>query len=85
MFKWPILAAAAVAIGLCPTESKGQQEIETVFAIPSQTMTFTAHYVAHDAALFQKEGLKVSDRYLVARRSASCAYVWAVPSPRPPE
>jgi sulfonate transport system substrate-binding protein len=65
MFKWPMLAAAAVTIGLYPTESKAQQEIETVFAIPSQTMTFTAHYVAHDAGLFQKEGLKVADRYLV--------------------
>jgi NitT/TauT family transport system substrate-binding protein len=66
MFKWPVLAAAgALAIGLQPTAGNARQEIEAVFAIPSQTLTFTAHYVAHDAGLFQKEGLKVSDRYLV--------------------
>jgi sulfonate transport system substrate-binding protein len=65
MFKWPMLAAAAVAVALHPAEGGAQQEIETIFAIPSQTMTFTAHYVAHDAGLFQKEGLKVTDRYLV--------------------
>jgi hypothetical protein len=32
----------------------GAAGFETIFAIPSQTMTFTAHYVAHDAGLFQK-------------------------------
>ena len=65
MFKWPVLAFAAVAITFHPAEGAAQQEIETTFAIPSQTLTFTAHYVAHDAGLFQKEGLKVTDRYLV--------------------
>jgi sulfonate transport system substrate-binding protein len=65
MFKWPVLAAAVFAMALNPAQGRAQQEIETVFAIPSQTMTFTAHYVAHDAGLFQKEGLKVTDRYLV--------------------
>ncbi|HWE20970.1 MAG TPA: ABC transporter substrate-binding protein [Hyphomicrobiaceae bacterium] len=65
MFKWPVLAAATLAIALQPAEVRAQQEIETVFAIPSQTLTFATHYVAHDAGLFNKEGLKVTDRYLV--------------------
>ncbi len=64
MFKWPMLAATALAIGLYPADASAQ-EIETIFAIPSQTMTFTTFYVAQDAGLFKKEGLKVTDRYLV--------------------
>jgi len=51
MFQWPMLAAAGLAIALQPTEGKAQQEIETVFAIPSQTLVFAAH----DAGFFQKE------------------------------
>jgi sulfonate transport system substrate-binding protein len=65
MLKWPMLAAAALAIGLHATPASAQQEIETVFAIPSQTLTFATHYVAHDAGFFKKEGVKVTDRYLV--------------------
>jgi NitT/TauT family transport system substrate-binding protein len=68
MFKWPMLAAATAAatfaIAFQPVEARAQ-EIETVFAIPAQTLTFTAHFVAHDAGFFKKEGLKVTDRYLV--------------------
>jgi len=64
MFKWPMLAAGALVIALQPAEASAQ-EIETVFAIPAQTLTFTAHFVAHDAGFFKKEGLKVTDRYLV--------------------
>jgi ABC-type nitrate/sulfonate/bicarbonate transport system substrate-binding protein len=63
MLRWPMLAAALV-VGLCPAPGRAQ-EIETVFAIPAQTLTFSAHFVAHDMGFFQKEGLKVSDRYLV--------------------
>jgi ABC-type nitrate/sulfonate/bicarbonate transport system substrate-binding protein len=62
--KWPLLAAAALAAGLYPTAGKAQ-EIETIIAIPAQTLTFSAHFVAHDGGFFKKEGLKVSDRYLV--------------------
>jgi hypothetical protein len=50
--------------------------IETIFASPSQTMTFTAHYVAHEAGLFQKEGPKVADATSTAgrrQRNASAA------------
>jgi ABC-type nitrate/sulfonate/bicarbonate transport system substrate-binding protein len=65
MFKWPMMAATvALAIGLYPAAGRAQ-EIETTFAIPSQTLTFATHYVAHDAGFFKKEGVKVTDRYLV--------------------
>ena len=62
MFKWPIrLAAAALAtaVGLHPTVGKAQQETEVIFAIPALTLTFSTHFVAQDAGLFKKEGLKV--------------------------
>jgi ABC-type nitrate/sulfonate/bicarbonate transport system substrate-binding protein len=68
MFKWPFqlgVASLAVAIGLQPTVGTAQQETELIFAIPAQTLTFSAHYVAHDAGFFKKEGLKVTDRNLV--------------------
>jgi ABC-type nitrate/sulfonate/bicarbonate transport system substrate-binding protein len=64
MLKWRFAAVAAVAIGLNPAGA-GAQEIEMIFAIPAQTLTFSAHFVAHDGGFFKKEGLKVSDRYLV--------------------
>ena len=64
MLKWRFAAAAACAIGLSPAGA-GAQEIEMIFAIPAQTLTFSAHYVAHDGGFFQKEGLKVTDRNLV--------------------
>jgi ABC-type nitrate/sulfonate/bicarbonate transport system substrate-binding protein len=64
MLKWRMAAAAAFAIGLNATGA-GAQEIEMIFAIPAQTLTFSAHYVAHDGGFFKKEGLKVTDRNLV--------------------
>ncbi len=64
MLKRPTLAAAILAIGLCATPARAQ-EIEMIFAIPAQTLTFSAHYVAHDGGFFKKEGLKVTDRNLV--------------------
>ena len=70
MFKWPFMAATiAATIGLQPGVGEAQQPIEAIFARPSQTLTFATHYVAHDAGFFQKEGLKVADRYLA--RAAS--------------
>jgi ABC-type nitrate/sulfonate/bicarbonate transport system substrate-binding protein len=65
MLKWPTLAAAALVVGLWPAAGSAQQETEVIFAIPAQTLTFTAHFVAQDAGFFKKEGLKVTDRYLV--------------------
>jgi len=64
MHKWPMLAAATLAIGLWAAPGRAQ-EVELTFAIPAQTLTFSAHYVAHDGGFFKKEGLKVSDRNLV--------------------
>jgi ABC-type nitrate/sulfonate/bicarbonate transport system substrate-binding protein len=65
MFKWPMRAATvALALGLQPTAGRAQ-EIETIFALPSYSLTFAAHYVAHDGGFFKKEGLKVVDRQLV--------------------
>jgi ABC-type nitrate/sulfonate/bicarbonate transport system substrate-binding protein len=67
MFKWPkhvVAAGLGMAIGLSPIAGRAQ-ETEVVFAIPAQTLTFTAHFVAEDAGFFKKEGLKVSTRNLV--------------------
>jgi NitT/TauT family transport system substrate-binding protein len=50
---------------LAPAVASAQQEIDVVFAIPAQTLTFSAHYVAHDGGFFKKEGLNVTDRNLV--------------------
>jgi NitT/TauT family transport system substrate-binding protein len=65
MLKRSAVAAVALCVGLSPAVTRAEQEIETVFAIPAQTLTFSAHYVAHDAGFFKKEGLKVTDRNLV--------------------
>jgi ABC-type nitrate/sulfonate/bicarbonate transport system substrate-binding protein len=61
MFKWAMLAATvALAVGLQPTAVRAQA-IETIFALPSYSLT----YVAHDGGFFKKEGLKGVDRQLV--------------------
>ena len=65
MLKWSAAAAVALCVGLSPAVASAQQEIELIFAIPAQTLTFSAHYVAHDGGFFKKEGLKVTDRNLV--------------------
>ena len=68
MLKWSVVAAVALCAGLNPAVARAQ-EIELIFAIPAQTLTFTAHYVAHDGGFFKKEGLKVTDRNLVGVNS----------------
>jgi hypothetical protein len=45
------------ACGWAPPCGKAQ-EIETVFAIPLQTLVFAAHYVAHDMGFLKKEGFE---------------------------
>ena len=65
MLKWSAAAAAALCIGLGTGPARAQEEIEMIFAIPAQTLTFSAHFVAHDGGFFKKEGLKVTDRNLV--------------------
>jgi ABC-type nitrate/sulfonate/bicarbonate transport system substrate-binding protein len=64
MLKWSAAAAVAVCVGLSPGVASAQ-EVELIFAIPAQTLTFSAHFVAHDGGFFKKEGLKVTDRNLV--------------------
>jgi hypothetical protein len=66
--------AIGVAVGLQPGAA-GAQEIETIFAIPSQSLTFATHYVAHDTGFFKKEGVKVTDRYLVGVASPNAQKV----------
>jgi ABC-type nitrate/sulfonate/bicarbonate transport system substrate-binding protein len=71
MFKRPILAAAALAVGLAATPGRAQEETEVIFAIPALTLTFSTHFVAQDAGFFKKEGLKVTDRNLVGVASVN--------------
>jgi ABC-type nitrate/sulfonate/bicarbonate transport system substrate-binding protein len=78
MFKWPLLVFAALAIALQPAEASAQEEIATSFAIPAQTLTFTAHFVAEDAGFFQKEGLKVTTRYLTGVASVNALIAGSV-------
>jgi ABC-type nitrate/sulfonate/bicarbonate transport system substrate-binding protein len=68
MLKWSVVAALALCAGLNPAVARAQ-EVELIFAIPAQTLTFSAHYVAHDGGFFKKEGLKVTDRNLVGVNS----------------
>jgi NitT/TauT family transport system substrate-binding protein len=68
MLKWSAAAAVALSVGLAPAIATAQ-ETELVFAIPAQTLTFSAHFVAHDGGFFQKEGLKVTDKVLVGVNS----------------
>src|SRR5262245_58835567 len=65
MLKWSTAAAAALCITLGSGAASAQQEVELIFAIPAQTLTFSAHFVAHEGGFFKKEGLKVTDRNLV--------------------
>ena len=71
MFKWPRPVATllvAGAIGLGPTAGHGQEhgkDIDVIIALPAQTLTFAAAFIAEDAGLYTQEGLKVSHRFLV--------------------
>lgn len=69
MLKWTSLGIAAFAASLCFAPAARAQDAEVIFAIPAQTLTFSAHYVAHDGGFFKKEGLKVTDRMLVGVNS----------------
>src|SRR5215831_4175462 len=74
MLKWSAAAAIALCVGLGPAVASAQQEIDLIFAIPAQTLTFSAHYVAHDGGFFKKEGLKVTDRNLVGVASPNAVH-----------
>src|SRR6266849_1685587 len=67
MFKWPRPVAAlslAVAVGL-GAGSGDCQEMDIIIALPAQTLTFSAAFIAEDAGFYKKENLKVSHRFLV--------------------
>jgi ABC-type nitrate/sulfonate/bicarbonate transport system substrate-binding protein len=66
MFKRFHLCAAgfAFAIGLAPTPNRAQ-DIDILMALPAPTLTFASAFIAEDAGLYKKEGLKVSHRILV--------------------
>jgi NitT/TauT family transport system substrate-binding protein len=59
-----IAAAVAIAVGLGPTGAAGQ-EMDILMALPAATLTFSAPFIAEDAGLYRKEGLKVSHRTIV--------------------
>ncbi len=73
MRRWPLLAVVAAAVSLFPIGARAQEEIATIFAIPTQTLTFSAQFVAHDTGFFKKDGLKVTDKNLVGSPNAVLA------------
>jgi sulfonate transport system substrate-binding protein len=67
MFKCPrpaIALAFGIAVGLGPTVAFGE-DLDVIVALPAQTLTFGSAFVAEEAGLYKKEGLKVSHRFLV--------------------
>jgi NitT/TauT family transport system substrate-binding protein len=64
MFKLRTAAAVALAVGLGPTPIHAQ-ELEVLIALPAATLTFASAFIAEDAGLYKKEGLKVSHRTIV--------------------
>jgi ABC-type nitrate/sulfonate/bicarbonate transport system substrate-binding protein len=66
MFKWRSALAAGsfgLAVGLAPTAGIGQ-EMNIIMALPSETLTFSAAFLAEDAGFYKKEGLNVSHRFI---------------------
>jgi NitT/TauT family transport system substrate-binding protein len=73
MFKWsrPVAAlSVGVTVGLGPTCGHAQ-EMDVIIALPAQTLTFSSAFIAEDAGLYRKEGLKVSHRFLVGVAAAN--------------
>jgi ABC-type nitrate/sulfonate/bicarbonate transport system substrate-binding protein len=68
MFKWSsalAVASVGLAVAFNPGTARAQQEIETIVALPSPTLTFSAAFLAEDAGFYKQAGLKVSHRQLV--------------------
>lgn len=57
--------AAALVMGVAAQPARAQQEIDTVLALPALTLSYAAAWIAEDAGLFKKNGLKNSTRQLV--------------------
>lgn len=66
MFKRAHAAAFTIALslGLAPTSGRAQ-DLDILMALPAPTLTFASAFIAEDAGLYKKEGLKVSHRILV--------------------
>lgn len=67
MFKWSATVTAlslGAVLGL-QAPAQAQQEIETIIALPSPTLTFSAAFLAEDMGFYKQAGLKVSHRQLV--------------------
>ena len=62
---WKTTAAALGAALVVAPQPARSADINIVFAVPANTLTFTAVFVAQDAGFFAKEGLKVELRNLV--------------------
>jgi len=58
-------AVAGVMMIAAATQNARAQEISIVMALPAPTLTFAANFIAQDAGIYAKHGLKVSDRNLV--------------------
>jgi len=55
--------ACALFAGLLPTASCAA-DIDVLLALPTNTLTFASAFVAEDAGMFKKHGLKVEQRFL---------------------
>ncbi|HXQ52272.1 MAG TPA: ABC transporter substrate-binding protein [Stellaceae bacterium] len=67
-----LLAGAIAAAAFClPVAGNAQQPINVVIALPAQTLTFSAPFLAEDAGFFKDEGLKVSYPVLVGVASVN--------------
>jgi NitT/TauT family transport system substrate-binding protein len=57
-------AAFGLVAALAPAGGRAQ-DLDVIMALPAQTLTFTAAFVAEDAGFYKKEGLKVTHRNIV--------------------
>ncbi len=66
MFKWSA-GIAALSLGVVALQAPvvQAQEIETIVALPSPTLTFSAAFLAEDMGFYKQAGLKVTHRQLV--------------------
>src|ERR1700688_1949426 len=66
MFEWRgalVAGSFCLVMGLAPTASIGQ-EMNIIMALPAETLTFSAAFIAEDAGYYKNEGLKVSHRFI---------------------
>ena len=59
-----VVLAAALVVGSAAQSSRAQ-EIDTILVLPALTLSYAAAWIADEAGLYTKNGLKVSTRQLV--------------------